>query len=225
MPFAEIAVNAAAPIRQTFTYRVPDGVHVEPGQAVYVPFGARSLQGIIAGLSEHSEFEQTREITDVIDPRPLLSPEHIALARWLSEYYLAPFFDCVSLMLPPGFRRKPLDHAAPAGLARRAVDPPAHRPPGGRPPPRHRAGRGRGGRAQARGEAHAALRARSPRSSGAASSSASYRLARPQIAPKVVRQLRLDAPEPEARARDRGAAAGRLAARAATGPALANARR
>jgi primosomal protein N' len=108
MRFAEIAVNAAAPIRQTFTYAIPDDVHVEPGQAVYVPFGARTLQGIVVSLTETSEFEQTREITDVIDPRPLLSLEHIALARWLSEYYIAPLFDCISLMLPPGFRRKPL---------------------------------------------------------------------------------------------------------------------
>jgi primosomal protein N' (replication factor Y) (superfamily II helicase) len=108
MPFAEVAVNAAAPIRQTFTYATPDGVHVEPGQAVYVPFGARTLQGIVTGLSDTSEFAQTREIGDVIDPRPLISAEHVALARWLSDYYLAPLFDCIALMLPPGFRRKPL---------------------------------------------------------------------------------------------------------------------
>ena len=47
MPFAEVAVNAAAPLRQTFTYRVPDGLAVAPGHAVYVPFGARSLQGVV----------------------------------------------------------------------------------------------------------------------------------------------------------------------------------
>jgi len=200
MPFAEVAVNAAAPIRQTFTYGIPDGVHVEPGQAVYVPFGARTLQGIVVGLSEHSEFEQTRELTDVIDPRPLLSPEHIALARWLSEYYLAPLFDCVSLMLPPGFRRRPLIMLRPlasfeeipslkltdlqAAVLRRAIE---------------------------LGEVEADELKREVKLRGAPGAIAalirrgflqrSYRLARPQIAPKVVRQLRLDAPEPEVRAR------------------------
>jgi primosomal protein N' len=40
--------------------------------------------------------------------RPLLSPERIALARWMSAHYLAPLFDCVSLMLPPGSKQRPL---------------------------------------------------------------------------------------------------------------------
>src|SRR2546426_298819 len=100
MPFAEVAVNAAAPLRQTFTYRVPDGLPIEPGQAVYVPFGSRTLQGIVVETSETASVAQTRDIADVIDVRPHLSPAQIQLARWLSDYYLAPLFDCISLMLP-----------------------------------------------------------------------------------------------------------------------------
>ncbi|MEE8346654.1 MAG: hypothetical protein V3S20_04825, partial [Dehalococcoidia bacterium] len=44
MAYAEVAVNAAAPIRQTFTYRVPDGMALRVGHTVYVPFGSRRLQ-------------------------------------------------------------------------------------------------------------------------------------------------------------------------------------
>ena len=108
MPFADVAVNAAAPLRQTFTYRIPDGLPIEPGQAVYVPFGSRTLQGIVVERSDSASFAQTRDIADVIDVRPLLSPTHLQLAHWLSEHYLAPLFDCISLMLPPGFKRRPL---------------------------------------------------------------------------------------------------------------------
>ena len=108
MPFAEVAVNAAAPIRQSFTYRLPDGLPLEVGHAVYVPFGTRTLQGIVLEVTDAPAFAEAREIEALIDPRPLLSPVHAALARWLSEYYLAPLFDCVSLMLPPGFKRRPL---------------------------------------------------------------------------------------------------------------------
>ena len=108
MPFAEVAVNAAAPLRQTFTYRIPDGLPIEPGQAVYVPFGSRTLQGIVVEGSDSASVAQTRDISAIIDVRPLLSPAHLQLARWLSNYYLAPLFDCVSLMLPPGFKRRPL---------------------------------------------------------------------------------------------------------------------
>src|SRR4029450_10448148 len=108
MPYAEVAVNAAAPLRQTFTYRIPDSLPISPGQAVYVPFGSRTLQGIVVDTSDTAAVAQTRDIADVIDVRPLVSPIHIQLARWLSEYYLAPLFDCISLMLPPGFKRRPL---------------------------------------------------------------------------------------------------------------------
>ena len=197
MPFAEVAVNAAAPLRQTFTYRIPDGLPIEPGQAVYVPFGSRTLQGIVVEGSDSASVAQTRDISAIIDVRPLLSPAHLQLARWLSNYYLAPLFDCVSLMLPPGFKRRPLVMLRPLAsteelphlkltdlqetVLRRAIE---------------------------RGETEAEQLRRELELKGAPSAIAalikrgflqrSYRLARPQIAPKVVHQLRLNAPESEA---------------------------
>ena len=115
MAYAEVAVNAAAPIRQTFTYRIPDslpadrqGMPLGVGHAVYVPFGSRRLQGVVLEVTETPAFPEARDVEAVIDPEPLLSPERVALARWLSDHYLAPLFDCVSLMLPPGFKRRPL---------------------------------------------------------------------------------------------------------------------
>ncbi|HSP56228.1 MAG TPA: primosomal protein N' [Dehalococcoidia bacterium] len=113
MSFAEVAVNAAAPIRQTFTYRVPDGLEAVPGHAVYVPFGSRTLQGIVMEVTAEAGYPEAREIEAVIDPRPLLSAERIALARWMSAHYLAPLFDCVSLMLPPGSKQRPLTALTP----------------------------------------------------------------------------------------------------------------
>ena len=115
MAYAEVAVNAAALIRQTFTYRIPDnlpaarqGLPLGVGHAVYVPFGSRRLQGVVLEVTETPAFPDARDIEAVIDPEPLLSPERAALARWLSDHYLAPLFNCVSLMLPPGFKRRPL---------------------------------------------------------------------------------------------------------------------
>jgi primosomal protein N' (replication factor Y) len=108
MPFAEVCVNAAAPIRQTFTYRVPDELTVLPGQMVYVPFGSRKLQGVVIELTDTPAYAEARDIAEVIDPRPLVTPERLALARLLSDHYLAPLFDCVALMLPPGSRERPL---------------------------------------------------------------------------------------------------------------------
>ena len=108
MPFAEVAVNTAIPLRQTFTYRIPDSLAVEAGSAVYVPFGRQTLQGIVIHVSEKPSFPDSRDIEALIERHPLLLAYQTALACWLSDYYMAPLFDCLSLLLPPGFKRKPL---------------------------------------------------------------------------------------------------------------------
>ncbi len=64
-------------------------------------------------MSPHPEVEETREIIGVIEPRPLLSPQQVSLARWISEYYLSPLFDAVALMLPPGFERRTITFISP----------------------------------------------------------------------------------------------------------------
>lgn len=106
--YAEVAVNSGAPLRQTFTYHIPEGLRVDAGHAVYVPFGSRTLQGIVMEVSESTSLARTRDVEALIDPRPLLSNTRLNLARWIAEYYLAPLFDCLSLLLPPGFKRRPL---------------------------------------------------------------------------------------------------------------------
>jgi primosomal protein N' (replication factor Y) len=106
MGYAEVAVNSPIAQRRTFSYSIPPSISLSVGQAVWVPFGPRTLQGIVCRLSEHPEVEETKDIIGTIDPRPLLTPAQIELARWISEYYLAPLFDAVALMLPHGFERK-----------------------------------------------------------------------------------------------------------------------
>jgi len=108
MGYAEVSVNSPIAQRRTFSYAIPPGLSVDVGQAVLVPFGDKLLQGIILELSQYPSVEETREIAGVIEPRPLLSPAQVSLARWISEYYLSPLFDAVALMLPPGFERRAL---------------------------------------------------------------------------------------------------------------------
>jgi primosomal protein N' (replication factor Y) len=108
MRYAEVSVNSPVAQRRTFSYAIPSGLNIEVGQAVWIPFGEKILQGIVLELSPYPAVEETREIIDVIELHPLLSPAQIILARWMSEYYLSPLFDAVALMLPPGFERKAL---------------------------------------------------------------------------------------------------------------------
>ena len=106
MGYAEVSVNSPIAQRRTFSYAIPPGLSIDVGQAVWVPFGEKLLQGVVLELSDYPAVEETREIAGVVESCPILSPYQISLARWISEHYLSPLFDAVALMLPPGFERK-----------------------------------------------------------------------------------------------------------------------
>jgi len=108
MGYAEVCVNSPVAQRRAFTYAIPSGLSIDVGQAVWVPFGDKVLQGIVLELTDYPAVEETRDIAGVIEVCPVLSLAHVLLARWISEYYLSPLFDAVALMLPPGFERKAL---------------------------------------------------------------------------------------------------------------------
>ncbi|MEK7353949.1 MAG: hypothetical protein AABZ77_05535, partial [Chloroflexota bacterium] len=108
MRYAEVCVNSPIAQRRTFSYSIPPGLNIEAGQAVFVPFGSRLLQGVVLELTDTPAVEETKDIIGLIEPKPVLSPAYVALAYWLSQHYLSPLFDAVALMLPPGFGRKAL---------------------------------------------------------------------------------------------------------------------
>lgn len=95
----EVAVLAA--IRRPLTYRIPDGVEIRPGQRVLVPLGRRQTRGVaLEPLKRHAPGFEVREILQVLDTEPLLSPEILTLGIWMAEYYLAPIGEVFASMLP-----------------------------------------------------------------------------------------------------------------------------
>jgi len=105
MNYAEVAVNSPGS-RSTFCYAIPPGLNISVGQAVWVPFGPRVIQGIVLRLSDEPSVAETKEIAGIVSDFSLLSPIQIKLAQWISEHYFAPPFDALALMLPPGFERR-----------------------------------------------------------------------------------------------------------------------
>jgi len=105
MNYAEVAVNSPGS-RSTFCYAIPPGLNISAGQAVWVPFGSRVIQGIVLRLSDEPSVEETKEIAGVVSDFSLLSPIQMNLAQWISDHYFAPPFDALTLMLPPGFERR-----------------------------------------------------------------------------------------------------------------------
>ncbi len=104
--YADVAVDAPVGHVRTFTYGIPARFTVHPGQLVWVPFGAQTLQGIVIELSSAQPDFPTRDIHQAVEPAPLLGPGQLQLGQWLSRYYRSPLFAALSLMLPPGFESR-----------------------------------------------------------------------------------------------------------------------
>ena len=84
----------------------PKGWPVELGQALFVPFGPRTLQGIAMEWADGAEVEGVRPVEAIADEERLLDEAHRRLAVWMSGHYLAPLWDCVATCLPAGYGQK-----------------------------------------------------------------------------------------------------------------------
>ncbi len=94
--------NVASP----FTYRIPDGMKLEPGQRVAVPFGRREKEGIVLSLTEQCELDEKR-VRDVLRPLedyPAIPSELMELAEQMSEEAHCPLAETLRLMLPAQMR-------------------------------------------------------------------------------------------------------------------------
>ncbi len=117
-----MAVDFPAGVSKTYTYAVPAHFTLNPGDLVLVPFGARTLPGIVFSLTSKCSFDHPREISRRVSPEPLVSRVHLELARWLSHHYLCSLYEAASLVLPPGAEPRArtifqaVDNAPPAVL-------------------------------------------------------------------------------------------------------------
>ncbi len=102
MRYAHVAVDLPASLTDTFTYSIPVHLDVPQGSLVWVPFGARSLQGIVFGISEESDVEHTREVIGVAEGGQFIHPARLELARWIAGYYRTTLYMAATAMLPPG---------------------------------------------------------------------------------------------------------------------------
>ncbi|MFT7512565.1 MAG: primosomal protein N' (replication factor Y), partial [Candidatus Omnitrophota bacterium] len=70
-----------------FDYSIPEGLAVEVGMLVEVPFGHQKKRGYVVGLKETSEFKKLKPIGKLLSKKALIEPEIMALARWMADYY------------------------------------------------------------------------------------------------------------------------------------------
>ena len=96
------------PPLRPFTYEVPERFRRDLclGHRVVTPLGRRKMVGFVVDFVERPTVSDLREVEDVLDPYPLLTPELLRLTRWVADYYLCSWGEVVRAALPPGVHRE-----------------------------------------------------------------------------------------------------------------------
>lgn len=79
---------------------------VQVGVRVLVPFGRnKTYLGIVARLhDEKPQGYEVKEITQVMDAEPIVTPQQLRLWQWIADYYLSPIGDVYKAALPAGLK-------------------------------------------------------------------------------------------------------------------------
>lgn len=103
-------VAVPSPLRRTFDYLPPAEASsqspLQPGIRVRVPFGRRSVVGVIVAPRSNSQIAQQRlkAIGDVLDAEPLFNERLFSLLLWSARYYHHPLGEVLLKALPPALR-------------------------------------------------------------------------------------------------------------------------
>jgi primosomal protein N' (replication factor Y) len=109
--FADVLVPRR--LNRSFTYAIPVRLRgrLKVGSRVRVPFGSTTLQGMVIALAAQPphaprlrgpDARRLREILAILDeaPETELSQDLLDLTRQVADYYLAPWGQCLRLILP-----------------------------------------------------------------------------------------------------------------------------
>ena len=95
-------VSLPVPLDQSFTYRLPDTLRhrAATGCRVMVPFGPRTLTGVILRLHDDAPDGAVKEVLRLVDEEPVLDAELLSLGGWIAQYYCAPLGEVLRGMIP-----------------------------------------------------------------------------------------------------------------------------
>ena len=104
-----VEVLVPIPLMEKFSYLPPKNntSSLKQGSRVLIPFGRRTLVGVIWGFVKKDPFDKRKykHIKDVLDESPLLDANSISLAEWSSRYYHYPLGEIITYFFPPSIRK------------------------------------------------------------------------------------------------------------------------
>ncbi|NGP77476.1 primosomal protein N' [Balneolaceae bacterium YR4-1] len=100
--FADIIFPTA--VRQPFTYQIPENLQdeIKVGLRVWVPFQRRKSIGVVVNLHSDTPDFNTRDVEQILDDKPILSPEMMKLTKWIHRFYYCGWGEVIQAALPAG---------------------------------------------------------------------------------------------------------------------------
>ncbi len=93
------------PSELVFDYAIPEGLPVVPGCRVRIPLRNRPATGTVLRVAEKPQGDfALRFLTDLVDPEPLVTPELLNLAEWITSYYGTPLEQVIRAFIPASIR-------------------------------------------------------------------------------------------------------------------------
>jgi primosomal protein N' (replication factor Y) (superfamily II helicase) len=103
-----VRVGLDVPVAGTFDYLAPDAITDDVGRRVVVPFGRRTLIGVVLELDDRSALAEHRlkSVVRVLRSETAFTRADLALLRFASDYYHHPLGQVVMHALPLRLRRR-----------------------------------------------------------------------------------------------------------------------
>ena len=95
---ADVAFDA--PVRHSFSYRVPDGWTLRPGQRARAPLRGAARVGMIVAVREGAG-EALKPLARLVDAEPVLSKPELDLVDWIAAQSLSSVGSTCAALLPP----------------------------------------------------------------------------------------------------------------------------
>ncbi len=108
--FARVMVDESG--GRSFDYEIPAALADAAGIGcrVRVPVRTRVILGTIIALSDTTEADGVRLISELVSDEPALSPQLIRLAEWVANYYCCPLEATLRTVLPSVIRKAEVGH-------------------------------------------------------------------------------------------------------------------
>ena len=104
MSYADVILPV--PLRGVFTYALAEGMSVQVGERVLVPFGrSKTYVGLVARVHDQKPADyDVKDILQRLDVAPIVTAEQLRLWQWVSDYYLSPIGEVYKAALPSGLK-------------------------------------------------------------------------------------------------------------------------